>query len=412
MKTRNVLLCATALFFCGNGLICQAQETVKPDGDAAAESNSRFLQSLILLDDLQTQHEVLSSRDSDKPKPSKYWLGILCVDATTALRSQLGIETGVGLVVDAVTDGSPAKMAGILENDVLVSVRPVSASADQPSTKLIAVISLVEVVESTEANPLRFELFRKGMKQTVEMTPSLRRGVGLEKPLDTSAEAAKRAVLVESALVPTAETAAAQTLSEIPVTQYSIPVTRYTARRYLGPMVRGEQKAPPLPEGLLIEFHQIVGQPEKITVTQGDRKWDILVKELDNLPEEIRMHVQQQLKARNSAITRSFTTVWQQPQSDIDNDFATRSKITVYHPVQISVQNVKQTTQDLQTRIEATLKELEQARIQLKRAMESSARESQKLSDRLDRLKDQIEKSVQNMEKPTSGATSSNPTVK
>ena len=104
--------------------------------------------------------------------------------------------------------------------------------------------------------------------------------------------------------------------------------------------------------------------------------------------------------------------MWQQPQSDIDNDFATRSKITVYHPVQISVQNVKQTSQDLQTRIEATLKELEQARIQLKRAMESSARESQKLSDRLDRLKGQIEKSVQNMEKPTTGATSSNPKVK
>ena len=50
-------------------------------------------------------------------RPSEYWLGLECYPAQDALRAQLNLEEGQGLVVHQVLPESPAAKAGIQHQD-------------------------------------------------------------------------------------------------------------------------------------------------------------------------------------------------------------------------------------------------------------------------------------------------------
>lgn len=263
--------------------------------------------------------------DADKAAQSssgKYWIGLLCVDAGEALRDQLGLEAGVGLLVETVTEEAPAKKAGLRKHDVLLNV---TIAADDPkaeSKPLTEVTQLVEAVQKTETKPLRLIVIRRGQKQTIEVTPAERpqgqdnavrvRVLEFDKEHEhvrqllqahqkqaeaqgqQSGQAGERvranARVIEQKLGGQQLGVIEQKIGEAGVANLGL--------RLAGPIFVHKPQAAKLPEGMSMEFHQVVGQPEHILVRKGDQKWDVTADQLDKLPDDIRAIVAQQMAAR------------------------------------------------------------------------------------------------------------------
>ena len=205
-------------------------------------------------------------------EPGKYWIGLLCVDPGEALRAQLGLGEGVGLLVEAVTDDSPAKKAGILQHDVLVTLN----DKINPTVRVLKQVKdLVEAVQLSETKPLFLELVRKGQREVIEVVPA-------ERPKPTEV----RDVLIQNFDARLEEQHLGRSLG----------------LRMAGPVFAYAAQSVALPEGMTMEFHQVVGQPEKITVKMGERTWELTEVALDKAPQEVRIAVWQQLAARRAGL--------------------------------------------------------------------------------------------------------------
>ncbi len=209
---------------------------------------------------------------------SKYWIGLLCIELPDALRAQLNLEANVGLLVDAVTEDSPAKKQGLERNDILLSARLAAEPPEKESRKLSQVADIVKIVQDAESKPVQFEILRRGVRKTIEVTP-------VERPMQDHVRL--QGNLVDDRAIPFDLTA---------------PGVNDFRMFIAGPMFESAQKSPPLPEGVSMEFHQVVGEREKITVKKGDQKWETTVDEVAKLPEEIRVLVLQQLAARRFGV--------------------------------------------------------------------------------------------------------------
>ena len=198
----------------------------------------------------------------------------MCIELSDALRSQLNLEANVGLLVDAVTDDSPARKQGLERNDILLSARLAAEPPGKESRKFSQVADLVKIVQEAESKPVQFEVLRRGVRKTIEVTPVERR---MQDHLQF------RGNLVDDK-----------------AQQFHLTTSNGNDIRMFiaGPMFESARKSPPLPEGVSMEFHQVVGEREKITVKKGDQKWETTADELAKLPEELRISVVQQLSAR------------------------------------------------------------------------------------------------------------------
>lgn len=202
----------------------------------------------------------------------KYWIGLLCVPPTDALRAQLELPAESGLVVEEVSEGGPAKKAGIQRFDVLLSA-VIAEKAEAESRPLSNLNDLVNVVQAAETSPLKVELLRRGKKQTLELSPEERPKQGLSLGVST--------------LSPEGIATPHQALG----------------LRWAGPMIVNLAAAP-IPEGMTIEFQPAEGPPQKVIVKQKEQTWEADVKALDKLPEEIGLVVRKQMAVRHAA-TRS-----------------------------------------------------------------------------------------------------------
>ncbi len=234
----------------------------------------------------------------------KYWIGLLCVDAGEALREQLGLDAGVGLLVEAVTDEAPAKKAGVLKNDLLLEVTIPSDEPKAESKALTAVTQLVEAVQKSETKPLKFVLMRRGQKQNIEVTPAERPQTLLVSRLVTGQldDATHQQLQAHRKLVEAraehAAQVAAQTRLALQVFDQKLQGSQPVGWRMAGAIRTRTNQVPKLPEGLSMEFRQVVGQPEHILVSKGDQKWDVTTEELGKLPADVRGQVEQQLAFR------------------------------------------------------------------------------------------------------------------
>ena len=82
---------------------------------------------------------------------SRYWIGVKFFDfseeASEALRSQLNLEKGRGLVVSDVVAESPAAKAGLKKYDVIVTV------GEQPVGKPSELVKAVDAAKQGELKP-------------------------------------------------------------------------------------------------------------------------------------------------------------------------------------------------------------------------------------------------------------------
>ncbi len=95
-----------------------------------------------------------------------HWIGVGCSPATETLRSQLKLETGVGLVVDHVVPGSPADKAGLKVHDLLLKIQH-----GEKSIVLKDLADLSTAVSHVKTDEIQIELLRAGKQQTVGVTP-------------------------------------------------------------------------------------------------------------------------------------------------------------------------------------------------------------------------------------------------
>ena len=203
-------------------------------------------------------------------KLSDYWLGLDCSPITPAMRHQLKLNEGEGLVIESVMPESPAAKAGFQQHDLLLT------AGDQP---IKDVAKLMSLLDENKDQDLTFNVLRAGEKVTVTAKPEKRpqpKGPlrdELRTP-DTDAEPAVQAAM------------------------------KWLQRNH-GPMrmqffhpgmvVRGDVKVPEFPDDLHVDIHKHGNKPAEIVVERGDKKWTVTEDKLGDLPEDVRPHVESML---------------------------------------------------------------------------------------------------------------------
>ena len=186
----------------------------------------------------------------DEPKPSAWWLGLVCESANAAQREALKIGDH-GVVVQQVFPNSPAAAAGLKENDVVVLAN---------NTPIGDIATLIKAVDEAGGKELKLTILRDGNRETIAVTPARRPaelGGGGPRLLVLDPEAPAPAVAKP---VPSAGAA------------WAIPA--------LVPQNPGVS----LPEDMEVVIRKEGKEPARVKVTQGNKTWKTVEGELDMLP--------------------------------------------------------------------------------------------------------------------------------
>jgi hypothetical protein len=210
----------------------------------------------------------------------KFWIGLRCSNVDAALRAQLGLAEGKGLIVDEVFPDSPAKKAGVQQYDVLLKIG---------DRELAAATDLVECVQRAEKKEIELSLIRAGKPLTLKVTPAER------------ATSGPTARFLISAREEDANYHQLHTLIER--LQKSGPHGEATLRLMRpGVVVNNYRQLSELPKGLSISITKSGDEEAKIVVQRGDQKWEATEKSLDKLPEDVRKSVQEFLGRRQQNV--------------------------------------------------------------------------------------------------------------
>ncbi|HUY32207.1 MAG TPA: PDZ domain-containing protein [Pirellulales bacterium] len=217
---------------------------------------------------------VLVENEGQPSEP--YWIGVACGELTDALKAQLELTEGQGVLVDEVVPDSPAAQAGLKKYDVLVSAGDKALTNPQ---------DLVDAAAQAKGTELSLQFIRAGKKLTLTVMPAMRpaqprAGAEVEMPVDVDAGA----------------------LREL-IQQYMRRHGGGSWRmRMLQPGMVLPPGAPPgahfdtiLPENLSISISRQGKQPAKVSVKQDDKSWELTEDKLQELPDDIRPHVERML---------------------------------------------------------------------------------------------------------------------
>ncbi|MBY9067306.1 Do family serine endopeptidase [Hyphomonas sp. WL0036] len=92
---------------------------------------------------------------------SRGWLGVQIGDLTPEFAEALGIEDASGALVADVTVGSPAEKAGLLRNDIILSVNGQKVTDATSTTRIVA-----RLIANTSN---KFEIIRNGKRQNINV---------------------------------------------------------------------------------------------------------------------------------------------------------------------------------------------------------------------------------------------------
>jgi hypothetical protein len=160
-----------------------------------------------------------------------------------------------------------------------------------------------------------------------------------------------------------------------------------------------QQQTPKLPEGMSLEFRQVVGQTTRIFVSKGDHKWEIgTLDELQKLPADVRGVVEQQIAFQFGAVMAPgairFTAT--QPMAGAGG-FVPAQPTTVAIPTTVHVES-RATSGNLpdDLTVSMTKKGSEPARISVKKG-----EQSWEITEKeLDKLPDDVRKQVESVIHP------------
>jgi membrane-associated protease RseP (regulator of RpoE activity) len=116
---------------------------------------------------IQVQPEVKVSFGPVRPEPPAFWIGVSVSAVEPALRAQLQIPGGEGLIATDVVAEGPGAKAGLKVNDILLKMgeKPLKDQA-----------TLVGLVQKNGEKSVSLEILREGSRQAIELTPARRKG--------------------------------------------------------------------------------------------------------------------------------------------------------------------------------------------------------------------------------------------
>ncbi len=203
-------------------------------------------------------------------QPGEYWIGVEAHEVPEALRAHTNLPKDQGLLVEQVYPDSPAAKAKIARHDVLLK------AGDKPLRK---VADLVEAVQAAKGKKLVLEAIRAGKSIQLEVTPEKRPKDLMPAPggpWATSMEEMKKWI---------------EGMKPWP----GGPAMRFRLFHPGAVLPPGTFTSPPLPGNMTVIITKQGDHPAKIHVQRGDQKWDLTEKELDQLPADIRPHVERML---------------------------------------------------------------------------------------------------------------------
>lgn len=255
MNKALVVVAATMLFALCLPIIAQTIEP-KPDGDGGVPPDDKSL-----INDLQDAmgNEVVQIGDK--------WIGVLCREVNPALRAHLDIPANAGMMVDEVIDNSPAAKAGLERFDILVEV---------DGEQLSSTAQLVERVSEAGDDGLQLTWLRRGQRMQAAVLPAERpeemRGGWVPRPEAGNQNFDRLRQFFEEAQ---------------PGNNQDGPLNF----RFWGPAQRMQLKQQ-MPANLSIQVNRSGNEPAKIKVSRGDDSWELTEDNLDQLPDDVRPHVE------------------------------------------------------------------------------------------------------------------------
>jgi len=205
-------------------------------------------------------------------KVSPYWIGVQFGTVDPVLRAQLGIPEDQGLIVEQVVEESPAAKAGLQQHDVVLKFG---------ETGVGTVGEMVDAVDENKDQAAKLTIVRQGKTQQLEITPAKR----------------PETEWLEEQAVPQYD----QLRDQINKALRDLEAGGDGPKRFrLAPprawVVPG-RKIPKLgfPKDLRVTITKRGDDPAKLTVSRGEKTWEVTEDKLDELPDDVRPHVERML---------------------------------------------------------------------------------------------------------------------
>jgi vacuolar-type H+-ATPase subunit H len=183
----------------------------------------------------------------------EYRIGVSCVEISDELRGELKLGEEQGVIVMDVVPDSPAAKANLKKNDILLA-----ADDDELATPR----DLEKAVRKVKGKELKLKIIRAGERKEITVKPEKRAGTDAGS-LGFSGEHFRMHVFRTGHVLP--------------------------------PQIAIRLKRRDLPDDMTVTISKHGKEPAKVTVTQGDKSWEVTEDKLDELPEEIRPHVEPML---------------------------------------------------------------------------------------------------------------------
>lgn len=204
---------------------------------------------------------VVAEQQAATGRPARAWIGINVGPISDKQRGELDLPNGQGLVIEGVSPQSPAAKAGLQPHDVIFSAGE-KAIGD--------VHDLVDAVQGAADRELKLQVFRKGKPITVTVRPTREPFAGWFTLFGEGANV--RPVLPGA------------------------PMPQGPQADWLR-LPQALAQPSPLPEGMQISVSRTGTGPVAITVKQGDKTWETTLDRLNELPADVRGHVQSFLRS-------------------------------------------------------------------------------------------------------------------
>ena len=203
---------------------------------------------------------------------SIYKIGVGAFPVEGALRAQLNLPKGQGLLIDGVVPNQPAAKAGIKNYDVILSL---------DGAKVGDLKALVAAIDKAKGSAIKLEVLRGGKKMTIAVTPAKR------VPVQAYG-------VVEGRLAAgVAKEFWVQGYRQMVGSPIAVPSALHLYAMRAGTGVYFDRGTVKLPKHLSITITRSGEQPAKIVVKKSGQKWEVTDKELGKLPKDVRAHVEQ-----------------------------------------------------------------------------------------------------------------------
>jgi hypothetical protein len=249
-------------------------------GDGEERSDRRFRINL----NAQPAGDVLTVRLADEVQAQpeelgKYWIGVQINEVSPALRAQLNLDDGRGVMIGDVLPESPANKAGVKQYDILLAIGDQKVGRNE---------DLLTAVKDADGKELELTVLRGGSERTRTVTPA-------ERP--------KRDVVVRR---PEGAQDLARWVENFQqfqngVSGWNDPNVQFNVvkpgQAWVFPGHDWQIALPtaPLPEDLSISVTREGKQPAKITIKQKERVIETTEDKLEEVPEDLRRHVEPML---------------------------------------------------------------------------------------------------------------------